>query len=59
MAENDGTDQVYSTVTTSAGEFTFQDLPLGSYTVSVTGPALTPLGFRKSRCGLAAFTTCR
>ncbi len=36
MAENDGTDQVYSTVTTSAGEFTFQDLPLGSYTVSVT-----------------------
>jgi hypothetical protein len=39
-AENDGTQQVYSTVTTSAGEFTFQDLPLGSYTVSVT-----PTGF--------------
>jgi len=35
-AENDGTDQIYSTVTTSAGEFTFQDLPLGSYSVSVT-----------------------
>jgi len=34
-AENDGTDQIYSTVTTSAGEFTFQDLPLGIYTVSV------------------------
>jgi hypothetical protein len=35
-AENDGTQQAYSTVTTSAGEFTFQDLPLGSYTVSTS-----------------------
>jgi hypothetical protein len=35
-AEHDGTGQVYSTITTSAGEFTFQDLPLGSYTVSAS-----------------------
>lgn len=34
-AENDETGQAHSTVTTSAGEFTFQDLPLGTYTVSV------------------------
>jgi hypothetical protein len=34
-AENEATQQAYSTVTTSAGEFTFQDLPLGNYTVSV------------------------
>ena len=34
-AKSDETGQVYSTVTTSAGEFTFQDLPLGGYSVTV------------------------
>ena len=34
-AESDETGQGYSTVTTSAGEFTFQDLPLGTYSVSI------------------------
>jgi hypothetical protein len=42
-AEDDGTAQIYSTVTTSAGEFTFQDLPVGSYTVSVKLAGFEPL----------------
>jgi len=42
-AANEGTGQVYRTVTTSAGEFTFQDLPLGSYTVSVRQNGFQPL----------------
>ena len=42
-AEDDATAQVYSSVTTSAGEFTFQDLPVGSYTVSVKLAGFEPL----------------
>jgi hypothetical protein len=42
-AANEGTRQIYKTVTTSAGEFTFQDFPLGSYTVSVSQNGFEPL----------------
>lgn len=35
-AENTETGLTYQTATTSAGEFTLQDLPLGTYSVSVT-----------------------
>jgi len=41
--ENPGTGQVYSTATTSAGEFTFEDLPLGSYTIDVAPAGFEPL----------------
>lgn len=34
-AENGQTGQVYATVSTSSGEFTFPDLPLGSYSITV------------------------
>jgi hypothetical protein len=35
-AVNDATGQVHQTVSSSAGEFTFQDIPLGSYTITVS-----------------------
>ena len=35
---NDATGLTYSTITSSAGSFVFQDLPLGSYTVVVSKP---------------------
>jgi hypothetical protein len=35
-AANEATGLVYSTVASSAGEFSFADLPLGSYTVNIT-----------------------
>ncbi len=41
-ATNDATSVVLSSVTTSDGQFSFQDLPVGSYTVIVTAP-----GFEK------------
>ena len=37
-ARENGTGVVHSTVTTSNGEFAFQDLPLGSYKISVLAP---------------------
>ncbi len=46
-AEDDKTGQVYSTVTTSAGEFTFQDLPLGTYTVEVSRTGFESLRISK------------
>ena len=42
-AVNDSTAASYSSVTTSAGQFSFTDLPLGSYTVSVQVPGFQPL----------------
>jgi len=42
-AENEGTGLFYSTTTTSAGEFTFQDLPIGSYAVSIKLKDFAPL----------------
>src|SRR5271166_600435 len=42
-AENEGTGLVYSTTTTSAGEFTFPDLPIGSYAVSIKLKNFAPL----------------
>jgi hypothetical protein len=35
-AVNDATGQVHQTVSSSAGEFAFQDIPLGSYTITVS-----------------------
>ena len=32
------TGQLYSTLTSSAGEFAFHDLPLGEYSISITQP---------------------
>jgi Carboxypeptidase regulatory-like domain/TonB dependent receptor len=40
-ATNDGTAVARNTVSSSAGEFSFQDLPVGSYTVTVTGTGFT------------------
>jgi hypothetical protein len=42
-ATNVETGQVYATLSTSAGEFTFSDLPLGSYSVSVRQAGFEPL----------------
>ena len=36
QAVHDGTGQLHQTVSSSAGEFTFQDIPLGSYTITVS-----------------------
>jgi hypothetical protein len=38
QAVNDGTGQLRQTVSSSAGEFTFQDIPLGTYTITVSAP---------------------
>jgi len=38
QAINDGTGQLHQTVSSSAGEFTFQDIPLGTYTITVSAP---------------------
>jgi hypothetical protein len=38
-AASTATGQVYSTLSSSAGEFAFHDLPLGEYSVSITRPA--------------------
>ncbi len=35
-ATNEETAQVYTTTASTAGEFSFQDLPLGNYTIAVT-----------------------
>jgi len=35
---NDATGLTYSTITSSAGSFVFQDIPLGSYTIMVSKP---------------------
>jgi hypothetical protein len=42
-ATNDATGLVYSTTASSAGEFAFADLPLGSYTVVVSRPGFSVL----------------
>lgn len=42
-ATNVGTSLSYSTISSSAGGFSFQDLPLGDYTVSVTHPGFEAL----------------
>src|SRR5579862_8313697 len=36
QAVNDDTRQLRQTVSSSAGEFTFEDMPLGTYTITVT-----------------------
>src|SRR5262249_13789297 len=36
QAVNDDTRQLHQTVSSSAGEFTFQDIPLGTYTITVS-----------------------
>src|SRR5215471_3045088 len=38
QAVQDGTGQLHQTVSSSAGEFTFQDVPLGTYTITVSAP---------------------
>src|SRR6266496_6522684 len=40
-ATNTGTGIVLSTVSTSGGAFTFQDIPLGTYKVSVAAPGFS------------------
>jgi outer membrane receptor protein involved in Fe transport len=42
QATNNGTGVSLSTVSSSGGEFLFQDLPLGTYTVSVTASGFKP-----------------
>jgi hypothetical protein len=42
-AERTETSQAYATTSTSAGEFTLQDLPLGVYTVTVNASGFEPL----------------
>src|ERR1700756_1281525 len=36
QAVNDDTRQLHQTVSSSAGEFTFEDIPLGNYTITVS-----------------------
>jgi hypothetical protein len=36
QAVNDDTGQLHQTVSSSAGEFTFEDIPLGNYTITVS-----------------------
>lgn len=47
QATNDGTGQLHQTVSSSAGEFTFQDIPLGTYTITVTGAGFETLKITK------------
>src|ERR1700760_3461425 len=42
-ATNDGNGQLHQTVSSSAGEFTFQDIPLGTYTITVSAPGFQTL----------------
>jgi hypothetical protein len=42
-AINDATSLNYSTTTSSAGEFTFADLPIGNYTIAVTQSGFSPV----------------
>ena len=42
-ATNTATGVVLSTVTTSDGQFAFQDIPLGSYKVAVTASGFSPV----------------
>src|ERR1700733_7709928 len=42
-ATNEATGLVYSTTASTAGEFTFSDLPLGSYAVVVSRPGFSVL----------------
>jgi hypothetical protein len=46
-ATNTGTAAVYEATTTSGGEFSFQDLILGTYTVSVTATGFAPVTVEK------------
>ena len=43
QAINEATSVSYSSVTSSAGQFNFSDLPLGNYTVRVQAPGFQPL----------------
>ena len=42
-ATNEQTSVVYSTTTSTAGEFSFQDLPLGNYTIAVSQSGFSPV----------------
>ncbi len=42
-AINNGTGVTLSTASTSEGQFSFQDLPLGSYKITVTAPGFQPV----------------
>ncbi len=53
-ATNEGTGLPYSTLSSTAGEFTFQDLPLGQYSIEVTLPGFEVV--RISRVGVSAGT---
>ncbi|HLV88378.1 MAG TPA: TonB-dependent receptor [Candidatus Sulfotelmatobacter sp.] len=44
-ATNTGTGVTLNAVTTSSGEFSFQDLPLGTYKISVTASGFQPADF--------------
>jgi len=46
-AANDATGQLHQTVSSSAGEFAFQDIPLGSYTITVMGNGFEKLKITK------------
>ena len=58
-ATNQATSLTYSTTASTAGEFAFTDLPLGSYTVVVSRPGFSVLTINASACRPDPFTTCR
>src|ERR1700761_3261218 len=43
VATDNATGITYNTVTTTDGEFSFQDLPVGTYSVTITAPGFEKL----------------
>src|SRR5882724_837382 len=56
-AINNGTGVALSTSTTSDGQFSFQDLPLGSYKITVTASGFQPVNVDKVQVGAGTVYT--
>src|SRR5258708_2436428 len=56
-AIDDGTGQVHSTLPSTSGEFFFQDLPLGAYTITATAPGFETLKVNNVQVSAGAIYT--
>src|ERR1700724_4523989 len=58
-ATNEATGLSYVTASSNAGEFSFQDLPLGSYTIVISSAGFQTVKVDAVRVSAGAFSTLR